>query len=165
MKKWSKYSKRIAVIFFVVVSIVFALLLQSDKVRAACYQVIIEFCDRYIGFDFNSFSKSSKEIIVGYVPEGYVEIENVTDNFRTSIIYQDKQKNEIELKYFFHSPNVTIDNEHYVITSYDSDTKHFFLSQDENFPNILLWYDDTECYMLQVYLEKEELFKIEKNIK
>ena len=99
------------------------------------------------------------------MPEGYVEIENVTDNFRTSIIYQDKQKNEIELKYFFFFFFVTIDNEHYVITSYDSDTKHFFLSQDENFPNILLWYDDTECYMLQVYLEKEELFKIEKNIK
>ena len=94
-----------------------------------------------------------------------MEIENDTDDFRTSIIYQNQWKNEIELKYFFRSPNVTIDNEHYTIITYENDTKYFFSSQDENFPNILLWYDDTGCYMLQAQLEKEELFKIEKNIK
>ena len=165
VKKWNNYSKKVAIIFLVVVSGVFGLLLQSDKVRAACYQVIVEFCDKYVGFDFNSFSESPKKITVGYIPEGYVEIENDTDDFRTSIIYQNQWKNEIELKYFFRSPNVTIDNEHYTIITYENDTKYFFSSQDENFPNILLWYDDTGCYMLQAQLEKEELFKIEKNIK
>ncbi len=165
MKKWSNRSKKIAVILLTVISGVFGLLLQSDKVRAACYQVIVEFCDKYVGFDFNSFSESPKKITVGYIPEGYVEIENDTDDFRTSIIYQNQWKNEIELKYFFRSPNVTIDNEHYTIITYENDTKYFFSSQDENFPNILLWYDDTGCYMLQAQLEKEELFKIEKNIK
>lgn len=165
IKKWNNYSKKIAIIFLVVVSGIFGLLLQSDKVRAACYQVIVEFCDKYVGFDFNSFSESPKKITVGYIPEGYVEIENNTDDFRTSIIYQNQWKNEIELKYFFRSPNVTIDNEHYIITTYENDTKYFFSSQDANFPNILLWYDDTGCYMLQAHLEKEELFKIEKNIK
>ncbi len=165
IKKWNNYSKKIAIIFLIVVSGIFGLLLQSNKVRAACYQVIVEFCDKYVGFDFNSFSESPKKITVGYIPEGYVEIENNTDDFRTSIIYQNQWKNEIELKYFFRSPNVTIDNEHYTIITYENDTKYFFSSQDENFPNILLWYDDTGCYMLQAQLEKEELFKIEKNIK
>lgn len=165
MKKWSNRSKKIAVILLTVISGVFGLLLQSDKVRAACYQVIVEFCDKYVGFDFNSFSESPKKITVGYIPEGYVEIENDTDDFRTFILYQNQWKNEIELKYFFRSPNVTIDNEHYTIITYENDTKYFFSSQDENFPNILLWYDDTGCYMLQAQLEKEELFKIEKNIK
>ena len=54
MKKWSNRSKKIAVILLTVISGVFGLLLQSDKVRAACYQVIVEFCDKYVGFDFNS---------------------------------------------------------------------------------------------------------------
>ena len=65
--------------------------------------------------------------------------------------------------YFFHSPNITIDNEHYIITTYDDDTKYFFLSQDENFPNILLWYDNTGCYMIEGDILKEELFKKQKN--
>ena len=164
MKKWSNRSKKVAVILLVVVSGVFGLLLQSDKVRAACYQVIVEFCDRYVGFDFNSFSESPKKITVGYIPEGYVEIENDTDDFRTFILYQNEKKKEIVLQYFFHSPNITIDNEHYIITTYDDDTKYFFLSQDENFPNILLWYDNTGCYMIEGDILKEELFKMQKNI-
>lgn len=164
MKKWSNRSKKIAVILLTVISGVFGLLLQSDKVRAACYQVIVEFCDKYVGFDFNSFSESPKKITVGYIPEGYVEIENDTDDFRTFILYQNEKKKEIVLQYFFHSPNITIDNEHYIITTYDDDTKYFFLSQDENFPNILLWYDNTGCYMIEGDILKEELFKMQKNI-
>ncbi len=164
MKKWSNHSKKVAVILLTVISGTFVLLLQSDKVRAACYQVIVEFCDRYVGFDFNSFSESPKKITVGYIPEGYVEIENNTDDFRTFILYQNEKKKEIVLQYFFHSPNITIDNEHYIITTYDDDTKYFFLSQDENFPNILLWYDNTGCYMIEGDILKEELFKMQKNI-
>ncbi len=164
IKKWNNYSKKIAIIFLIVVSGIFGLLLQSNKVRAACYQVIVEFCDKYVGFDFNSFSESPKKITVGYIPEGYVEIENDTDDFRTFILYQNEKKKEIVLQYFFHSPNITIDNEHYIITTYDDDTKYFFLSQDENFPNILLWYDNTGCYMIEGDILKEELFKMQKNI-
>ncbi len=37
-----------------------------------------------------------------------------------------------------------------------------FLSQDENFPNILLWYDNTGCYMIEGDILKEELFKMQK---
>ncbi len=165
VKKWNSYSKKVAIIFLVVVSGVFGLLLQSDKVRAACYQVIVEFCDKYVGFDFNSFSESPKKITVGYIPEGYVEIENNTDDFRTSIIYQNEQGKEIRIRYLFQSPNIQIDKEHYVITSYNNNTEYFFLSQEENFPNILLWYEDTGCYRIQGYLEKDELYRIKENIK
>lgn len=164
VKKWNNYSKKVAIIFLVVVSGVFGLLLQSDKVRAACYQVIVEFCDKYVGFDFNSFSESPKKITVGYIPEGYVEIENKTDEFKVFILYQNEMRKEIVLQYFFHSPNITIDNEHYIITTYDDDSKYFFLSQDENFPNVLLWYNNTGCYMIEGDIPKEELFKIQKNI-
>ena len=164
IKKWNNYSKKIAIIFLVVVSGIFGLLLQSDKVRAACYQVIVEFCDKYVGFDFNSFSESPKKITVGYIPEGYVEIENKTDDFKVFILYQNEMKKEIVLQYFFHSPNITIDNEHYIITTYDNNSKYFFLSQDENFPNVLLWYDNTGCYMIEGDISKEELFKMQKNI-
>ena len=143
MKKWSNRSKKVAVILLTVMSGTFGLLLQSDKVRAACYQVIVEFCDKYVGFDFNSFSESPKKITVGYIPEGYVEIENKTDEFEVFILYQNEMRKEIVLQYFFHSPNITIDNEHYIITTYDDDSKYFFLSQDENFPNVLLWYNNT----------------------
>ena len=165
VKKWNSYSKKVAVILLVVVSGVFGLLLQSDKVRAACYQVIVEFCDKYVGFDFNSFSESPKKITVGYIPEGYVEIENKTDEFAIYIMYQNEQEDKIILQYLFHSPTVQIDDEHYVITSYKNNTEYLFLSLSEDFPNILLWYDDTGCYMLQGHLEKEELFKIRENIK
>ncbi|MCI9355813.1 MAG: DUF4367 domain-containing protein, partial [Firmicutes bacterium] len=34
----------------------------------------------------------------------------------------------------------------------------------ENFPNILLWYDNTGCYMIEGDILKEELFKMQKNI-
>ncbi len=164
MKKWSNRSKKVAVILLTVISGTFVLLLQSDKVRAACYQVIVEFCDKYVGFDFNSFSESPKKITVGYIPEGYVEIENKTDEFKVFILYQNEMRKEIVLQYFFHSPNITIDNEHYIITTYDDDSKYFFLSQDENFPNVLLWYNNTGCYMIEGDIPKEELFKIQKNI-
>lgn len=164
VKKWNNYSKKVAIIFLVVVSGVFGLLLQSDKVRAACYQVIVEFCDKYVGFDFNSFSESPEKITVGYMPEGYVEIENKTDDFKVFILYQNEMKKEIVLQYFFHSPNITIDNEHYIITTYDNNSKYFFLSQDENFPNVLLWYDNTGCYMIEGDISKEELFKMQKSI-
>ena len=166
VKKWNSYSKKVAVILLVVVSGVFGLLLQSDKVRAACYQVIVEFCDKYVGFDFNSFSESPKKITVGYIPEGYVEIENKTDEFDTRIVYQNYQGDNIELKYFFYSATIQIDNEHYIITCYDNETKHFFLSQakEKGFPNILTWQDDSGYYMLKSFLDEEELFKIQKSI-
>lgn len=90
VKKWNSYSKKVAVILLTVISGTFVLLLQSDKVRAACYQVIVEFCDKYVGFDFNSFSESPKKITVGYIPEGYVEIENKTDEFAIYIMYQNE---------------------------------------------------------------------------
>lgn len=166
IKKWNNYSKKIAIIFLVVVSGIFGLLLQSDKVRAACYQVIVEFCDKYVGFDFNSFSESPKKITVGYIPEGYVEIENKTDEFETCIIYQNEQGDKITLECSFHSATIQIDNEHYVITSYDNDTKYLFLSKEKEkgFPNILTWHDYNRYYILQTFLEKEELFKIQQNI-
>ena len=163
IKNIIKTTRKIAVVFIIIMSGSFLLLLQHQEVRATCYQVIIEFCDKYIRFDFNSISEESKTIEFKYVPSGYYQTLYESNQFKIHIEYKNKENEKIILYYFINSKEIQIDKENYTFNVVDE--KNFFIYNNKDFPNIITWYDDTGYYKLEGFLSKEELLKIAENIK
>lgn len=145
----------------------FAALLFSQDIRAACMDVIVRIYERYIEFDASGSEVSVQPIQLNYVPEGY-SLDGI-EYFKlyTICTYTNDNQDIITFSYG-DSPIISqVDNENYNILSINingSDGK-LFISNNELFPNTLIWYNDLGYFELISVLDEAEMKKMAQSIK
>lgn len=162
-----RFTKKFASVFMVVLGFSFLVLLSFDEVRAACHKIIIQIYEKYMLFDYKtSFERKSNPIELGYIPDGYFETERIDNDYEMSVLYENQEGDSMIVSYTVEL-NVTIDNEHYVISDVliNGVDGNYFASLDVDFANQLIWYDEEGYYWILSSLDREEIIKIAKNIK
>ena len=103
---------------------------------------------------------------LGYVPEGYyLSFGNYSPAY-IRLTYTDEYN---ELFFIYSIANDTsdsYDNEHNSFETFviDGIEYYYYKSNDKDFPDTLLWYEDGYSFSIIAHLSKEELIKIAENI-
>lgn len=165
------YTKKFVACILIAAGLGFGVLMLSQPVRAAIQNVIIQWFDKYTQFDFQSDSTEVefKEYTLGYLPEGFEEInQSFSDGFG-SIEYRDLIGNDMFFQYFPSTEDysVYLDNEHstYSIISINGFDAHLFESDVEGRRSRLLWEQNGYTFKITALLNVEEIIKIAENIK
>ena len=137
-----------------------AWLATDADARAAFTGWVREICGDSVLYRF--FSPSPASVIPTFrptwVPEGYWEVDTVSDDTSTSILYQkgDDSTDQFIFGYMFYSSDTEFQlllNE----KSYECQTlqihghlAHFYLSQDPSETNNLIWFDEEDLILFQL---------------
>ena len=182
------YLQRVAILLLVTITVAFGVLMTNTEVRAEIGNVIIEWCEKYIKFDFNGGKETIVEIDdtegssdtsdqsfesnpiydyeIGYIPEGF-DLENSKERgYTRNYIYYDAIDNcvGISINDSNHSTySVDIENNEY--TEIIINGKKAYCLYDDSVGSGSIIANEAE-YIIYVYgtVSKEELIKIFENI-
>lgn len=164
------YGKRIVAGILIIAGLGFGALMLSEPVRATIQNIIIQWFDEYTQFDFQSDTSEVefKEFTLGYLPEGFEEIDYFLSTGLASIEYEDLQGNDILFEYSIAEDlSLALDNEHssYNIISINDSEAHLFESNDDSRRSYLLWIDKGYTFTIGSNIDVDEIIKIAENIK
>lgn len=164
-KGW-RILKRTAAVITVAAGISFIFLFQFKEVRAACYRIFIEITSQYNQYDFEAPGEDVGQIELGYIPDGLQKTDENRDAVSYYVRFEDDKKNGFSFL-FSVSVSSNLDNEHHSITdvTINGSDGQYYASTDERFSNMLIWYNDKGCFVIDGTLDKDEIFKIAENIK
>lgn len=117
------YSKRVAVVIILAVTILSIILLANTQVRASVKNAIVEWYEKYTSIIFKGKESSDtdtlKEFKLEYIPEGYTESWIVEQGNIIDIEYENNIGDTIYISYWpdSYSSNISIDNENHIIES------------------------------------------------
>lgn len=170
-----KKHKRIAVRTIVSVAAAFGLifggLLTQPEVFAAVQNVFRNVFDKYDEYEFvsnelttDNFDDSFR---LGYIPDGYY----LSEGFYTPInvaLYYKSETYDITFEYgIANFIGTSYDNEHNSYSTFVTNgvEYHYYESNDNDFNDKLIWYEDGYAFGIYAHLSKEELVKIAENVK
>jgi hypothetical protein len=167
-KHISKYSKRVAVFFLVVIVASSIMVYSVEAWRIKVMNFVIEVSQTHSEINFREDSTkgdsyTSDEITLGYMPEGSkLEKSDVRKNY-ISLVFKGEEN------YFIFSMNsidssMGIDTENASVKKITIKGQEAFYSSNANV-NILVWYNEEFSYTLSGTINEKEMIKIAENIK
>jgi hypothetical protein len=121
-RKIVKYTQRAAMVFLLVSTLLFGLLLINPEVRAVVGNVIVEWFENFTSITFsgtepNAENAEEKNIRPSYLPDGYAMTSSVDLLNVMLIIYSDESGNEISFTFRSgdNATNISIGNTHHII--------------------------------------------------
>ena len=170
IKKYARGCVKAVVSLAAVFGIVFGVLLTQPSVFAAVQNVFRSVFDKYDKYEFvgeeltiENFDNSFR---LGYIPDGFYLSEGNYSPAYVMLTYTN-ESDKIRFNYAIADGLVSsYDNEHNSYdTFYNNDIEyHYYKSNDEDFVDKLMWYEDGYSFSILAHLPKDELIKIAENI-
>ena len=170
IKKYARNCVKAVISAAAVFGIFFGVLLTQPSVFAAVQNVfrsVFNTHDRYefVGEELtiDNFDNSFR---LGYIPDGYYLSEGFYTSMSVTLFYKNKT-NEITFEYgIANFTSTSYDNEHntYYEFEHNGTDYHYYESNDKDFNNKLIWYEDGYVFGIYAHLSKDELIKIAENI-
>lgn len=163
------YVKRVAVVFILVIAISTITIASVSAWRIKVMNFIMEMTqqDTNINIDKDGFKSNSykdNEMILNYVPEGFIleKIELLQNNY----VYYEfaKEHDFFDFRTMDINSSLSIDTEDANVKKITINEREALYSENEN-NNILVWHDEELIYVLTGNISKNELIKIAKNFK
>lgn len=171
IKKFKTIVIRTAVSLAAAFGLIFGFLLTQPEVYAAVQNVIRSIFDEYDKYEYVgeelTVDNFDNNIRLGYIPDGYYLSEGIYFPAYVMLTYTNGSE-KIRFKYAIAEGLTSYyDNEH---NSYDNFfingiEYHYYISNDEDFMDTLVWYEDGYSFGILAHLSKDELVKIAENIK
>lgn len=171
VKKLKTIVVRTAVSLAAAFGLIFGVLLTQPEVYAAVQNVIRSIFDEYDKYEYvgkeltvENFDDSFR---LGYVPEGYnLSLGNYSPAY-IMLTYTNENDKILFIYGIADGLVANYDNEHNSFETFSSDgiEYYYYKSNDEDFFNTLLWYDNGYLFVVNAYLSKDELVKIAENVK
>jgi len=151
-------------------SLLFGGLLTQPEVYAAVQNVFRSVFDKYDKYEYIgeevTFDNFDDGIRLGYVPDGYCLSEGDYSPFDVTLFYKN-ETDKIIFEYGIANGLVSYyDNEHnsYEAFNLNGIEYQYYKSNDVDFDNKLIWYEDGYVFGIYAHLSKDELVKIAENI-
>lgn len=170
IKKYKHIAVRTAISVAAAFGLIFGALLTQPEVFAAVQNVFRNVFDKFDKYEYvgeevtvDNFDNSYR---LGYVPDGYylsggnytlsyimLTYTNETDD----LIFEYGIANDLTAYY---------DNEHnsYYEFEHNGSEYYFYESNDSDFKNMIMWFEDGYSFSIVAHLSKEELVKIAENL-
>lgn len=170
IKKYKRIAVRSVISIAAAFGLVFGVLLTQPEVFAAVKNVFRSVFDKYDRYEYvggeitvENFDDSFR---LGYIPDGYLLSNGVYSPAYVVLTYE-KGNEIIEFDYgIADSLSISYDNEHNLFETFTVDkiNYYYYISDDKDFCDTLLWYDSGYFFSLNAQLSKEEFVKIAENI-
>lgn len=169
-----KKIKHIAVKSIAPIAVIFSILsgslLVQPEVFASVQNVFRSVFDKYDKYEYVgdelTIDNFDNNIRLGYVPEGYDLSDGKYSPAYVMLTYTN-QIEKIQFKYAIADGLVSYyDNEHnsYNTFKYNDIEYYYYKSNDKDFADILVWYENGYSFSILAHLPKEELVKIAENL-
>ncbi|MGN0599692.1 MAG: DUF4367 domain-containing protein [Oscillospiraceae bacterium] len=170
IKKYKHIAVRAAVSVAAAFGLIFGALLTQPEVFAAVQNVFRNVFDKFDKYEYvgeevtvDNFDNSYR---LGYVPDGYYLSEG---NYTLSYIMLTYTNETDDLIFEYGIANdltAYYDNEHnsYYEFEYNGVEYYFYESNDSDFKNMIMWFEDGYSFSIVAHLSKEELVRIAENL-
>ena len=175
IKKCTQVCVKVVVTAAAIMGVIFGGLLTQPDVYAAVQNVIRTIFDKYDKYDYIGYigdeltvENFNNNIRLGYVPDGYFLSSGEYFPAYVTLLYKDKNDNEIIFDYgIADGLSVIYDNEHNSFSSFTTNGMEYYYyeSNDNDFFDVLIWFKDGYSFSILAHLSKEELVKIAENVK
>ena len=157
-----KWSKKIAAVLIIAISILFGSLMFVPEVRAVISETVIEWFDQFVRFSSNAPEAEKTNLEPSYIPDGIEEDCRDGGETMTIIIYT----NQDGVSIFFESQTVgaqlSVDNEgyEYEIKQFEAIDYHIFTAIVKDKENIIIWERSGQRYNLSSVISVDQLLEI-----
>ncbi len=168
MKSFINYGKKIAIIFLIFISIVFATTMGVEAYRVKFFEVITEVWEEFTSIIFKSKEniKDGKliPVVPEYIPKGFFILEEKTNDHICSVIYVNTDNEEIfyEQRMLSHG-EVLLDTENIEVETMEIGNQSIVLFTNKGI-NQIYWSDDSYTYTLISSIDIEEIIEMAKSI-
>ena len=159
-----KYSKRVAVVAMIIVTILFSTLMLNPKVRAAVVDVIIEWFEGFTSF--HSPETDSQKVFdptwrPEYIPEDFTEGEIFQAAGAMELSYKTDSGRTLSFSYISNDGKVFADNDDmaYKIEEHNGIEYHIFESTDST-DNIIIWDNAGYRFSISANIPIQEIKKM-----
>jgi len=166
-----KHTQKVAVVFLIISTVLFGMLMTNPEVRAAVGNVIVEWFETFTSITFSRQEETKTEqnkLHPEYLPDGFTITSSLELLDLTRIIFSNESDNEIRFMYSANDilTNISIDNEHHIIEDFIINSSAAFIATatDADFDNGIVFI--YENYVVEVWgkISVEELIKIAETI-
>jgi hypothetical protein len=170
IKKLIVYTKKIAVILFIILGCTFATLLLNKEVQATVNKVIIEIYEKFnsIILQGKKSDFEEKDWFINYILQDYTIKKHERLGNLTNIICENSQGNKIRFSYIpeKNSTNISIDNENHKMEKGKilNEDAYFLTAKTNKFDNGVIWNKDGYVFELWGKNDIDELKKIAESV-
>lgn len=171
IKKFKRFAAKSVVVLSIVFTLIFGGLLTQPEVFASVQNVFRSVFDIYDKYEYVgeevTFDNFNDSIRLGYVPDGYCLSEGLYSSFNVTLFYTSKS-DEITFEYAIANGLVSFyDNEHnsYETFNLNGIEYQYYKSNDVDFNNKLIWYEDGYVFGIYAHLSEDELVEMAENLK
>lgn len=171
IKKYKRIAVKAGVTFSIAFSLICCGLLTQPEVYAAVQNVFRSVFDKYDKYEYTDNKLTTENfndnIRLGYVPDDYYLSEGLYSQLDVTLVYESKV-DQIILDYRIAngvSANYDNENNSYYEFTDNGVEYHYYESNDSNFNNILIWYEDGYSFSIFAHFSRDELVKIAENLK
>lgn len=170
IKKYARGCVKAVISAAAVLGVFFGVLLTQPNVFAAVQNVFRSVFDTHDRYDYVGEELTTENfdnnIRLGYVPDGYYLSEGDYSPIAVTLVYTNKL-DEITFEYGIAEGSVSsYDNEHntYYEIEHNGTEYHYYESNDKDFDDKVIWYENGYHFGVYAHLSKDELIKIAENI-
>jgi len=162
LRKTVKWSKRVAAIFILAISLLFGSLMFVPEVRAVVIGTVVEWFDQFARFTSNSVETSSSSLEPTQIPEGFSEEFRNANDFSTVIFYSNVNADVIVFESHSVISQLSVDNEgHEYYKEYHNGVEyHIVKAIEDGKDNKIIWEYDGRRYLLFSEISIPELLLI-----
>jgi hypothetical protein len=157
-----KWSRRIAAIVLLTISLLFGALMTVQEIRASVVDTVIKWFEQFTLFTSHGTINSLAHVEPSYIPEGYIETDRMETDEMISIIYMDSYGETLSFLVVPLDSHILVDNEEmtyaqiivgdvtYYVFSADVDDKH----------NSIVWEAQGNMHSVSALLSVETLLRV-----
>lgn len=156
------WSKRIAAVITIAVTLLFGSLMFVSEVRAAVVDTIIEWRDRFVRFTSTSPDVEKTNLEPLYIPDGFNEEIRDDTGTVTIIMYINADNEIITFQSSLSGGSLSVDSEErtYEAISINGVEYHMFVADYDNDENTVLWDNLGQRYFVTSTISMDELMKM-----
>jgi len=162
LHKTIKWSKRIAAIIILTISLLFGSLMFVTEVRAAVIGIVVEWFDQFTRFTSNAPVTEKKNHEPTFIPNGFWESLHDSNDFITVILYENNEGLSILFDTHLASAQLSVDSEDHIYETKEINNifYHILTTSAKGKANKIIWEIDGQRYLLASELSIEELFEM-----
>jgi len=159
LRKVARWSKRVAVVIILTLSILFGSLMLVPEVRAVVTGTVIEWFDQFVRFYSNASVVEKVNLEPTYIPDGFKEDYRDGGKTITIIIYTNHDDVSILFESQLIDAQLSIDNEgyEYELKQIDSIDYHIFTAIDNGKANMIVWEENGQRYKISSVISTDKI--------
>ncbi len=160
--------RKIAACILICLSVGFAALMAIPTVRASVWDSVVNFCEKYIKFDFNvtaGVEETIGEYTLGYVPDGFVRTAVVETDAKNKYRYENGQHTFSIVYHCSEDNGITYDDENGKLHIIDINGTDGYLVEYFDGTSALVWRYNNAVFTVDGDIPVSEIVKIAEKIK